>query len=268
MDHTTMLSIKEFSDFTGINESTLRYYDKIGLLSPSRRGENRYRYYLPFQVITVNFIKVLIRLGVPLTVIKTMSKHRTPQDMLILLAQQEAKLDRRLLELQASYSIIHTYRDTIQSGIFAHEHDICVQELDEARIILGDPTDFVGKAFYKPFMDFCNTAHEHNINLHYPVGGYYENINAFVNTPGQPTRFFSLDPHGKHRRSGGRYLVAYRRGYYGEFGDFPQKVLSYAQANALALHGPVFIIYLLDEVSIADRNQYLAQIVVSVAKKA
>ena len=48
MDKSTMLSIREFADFTGINESTLRYYHKIGLFSPSRRGENRYYlYYLP-----------------------------------------------------------------------------------------------------------------------------------------------------------------------------------------------------------------------------
>jgi len=263
-----MLSIKDFADFTGINESTLRYYDKIGLLSPSRRGENRYRYYLPHQILAVNFIKILIQLGVPLSVIKTMNKQRTPQDMLVLLAQQEAKLDRRLLDLQSSYSIIHTYRDSIQTGIFARERELGVQELDEARIILGAPTEFKGGAFYEPFMDFCNTAHEHNINLNYPVGGYYENMKAFVDAPGQPTRFFSLDPHGKHRRREGRYLVAYQRGYYGEFGDMPQKMLSYAQANALVFHGPLFIVYVLDEISIADRNQYLSQIAVGVTKKA
>ena len=268
MTPTTMLSIKDFADFTGINESTLRYYDKIGLLSPSRRGENRYRYYLPYQIIAVNFIKILIQLGVPLSVIKTLNKRRTPQDLLCLLAQQEAKLDRRLLDLQASYTIIHTYRDTIQAGIFAHEHEICVQELDEAHLTLGPPTDFQGEEFYKPFMNFCNAAHEYNINLNYPVGGYYENMQAFVDAPSQPTNFFSLDPHGTHKRREGRHLVAYQRGYYGELGDIPQKMLAHAQANALAFHGPLFVVYVLDEVSIADRNQYLSQIVVGVANKA
>ncbi|MCL2123438.1 MAG: MerR family transcriptional regulator, partial [Desulfovibrionaceae bacterium] len=116
MEHSTMLSIKDFANFTGINESTLRYYDQIGLVSPSYRGKNRYRYYLPPQVITINFIKVLTKLGVPLSVIKEMMKHRTPQDMLALLAQQENKLDMRLLDLQTAYSIIHTYRENIQAG--------------------------------------------------------------------------------------------------------------------------------------------------------
>ena len=265
--HTTLLSIKEFSDFTGISESTLRYYDKIGLLSPSHRGENRYRYYLPIQATLVNFIRVLINLGVPLAIIKEMNAHRTPQNMLALLAQQETKLDKRLRDLQTAYSIIHTYRDNIQTGIFANEHDIRVQALDEARLILGDPTDFSSGSFYKPFMAFCNSIQKHNININYPVGGYHENMTVFVNAPGQPTRFFSLDPYGQHRRKAGLHLVAYRRGYYGEFGDTAQKMLSYAQENALVFHGPVFVIYLLDEVCTIDHNQYLAQVVVGVRKK-
>jgi len=267
MDHTTMLSIKDFSDFTGISESTLRYYDKIGLLSPSRRGENRYRYYLPVQAILANFIRVLINLGVPLATIKEMNTRRTPQSMLALLAEQETKLNTRLRDLQTAYSIIHTYRDNIQAGIFAREHDICVQELDEGRLILGDPTDFSSGTFYKTFMDFCNSIQKHNININYPVGGYHENMAVFADAPGQPTRFFSLDPYGQHTRKAGLYLVAYRRGYYGEFGDIAQKMFAHAQKNALAFHGPVFVIYLLDEVSTINPDQYLAQIMVGVRKK-
>ena len=267
MGDLPMLSIKEFSDFTGLNESTLRYYDKIGLLSPELRGENRYRYYSPLQTITSNFIKVLIKLGVPLSTVKEMSKNRTPQSVLALLTHQENKLDTQLHELQTAYSIIHTYREIIQAGIFAHEHEIQIRELDETRVIFGEVTDFSsGCAFYEPFMKFCNTAHENNINLHYPIGGYYEDINVFVNTPGQPSRFFSLDPRGNSKRSAGKYLVAHGRGYYGEFGDLPQKLIAYGQANKLFFRGPLYIIYLLDEVSTTDHKQFLSQVVVGVSK--
>jgi len=262
-----MLSIKEFAAFTGINESTLRYYDKIGLLSPSRRGQNRYRYYLPVQAILVNFIRVLISLGVPISVIKEMTHHRSPQSMLDLLTQQESKLDKRLRDLQTAYSIIHTYRNNIQAGVLAREDDIRAQELDEGRLILGDPADFSSGPFYKPFMDFCNSAQKHNINTHYPVGGYHDNMALFLDAPGQPTRFFSMDPYGQHRREAGLYLVAHRRGYYGEFGDIAQKMLSYAQENALVFHGPVFAIYLLDEISIINPSQYLVQITAGVQRK-
>jgi DNA-binding transcriptional MerR regulator/effector-binding domain-containing protein len=263
-----MLSIKEFAEFTGLNESTLRYYDKIGLLSPELRGANNYRYYSPLQTITVDFIKVLIKVGVPLSTIAEMNKNRTPQSVLALLTQQENKLDAQLHELQTAYSIIHTYRNTIQAGMVAQEGDISVQTLDEARIILGQVNDFNGAAnFYEPFMRFCTTAHENNIDLHYPIGGYYEDIHVFLNTPSQPTRWFSLDPRGNSKRKAGRYLVAHNKGYYGEFGDLPQRMLAHAQAKGLSFCGPLYIIYLLDEISMADHKHYVSQIMVGISKK-
>ena len=267
MNDATMLSIKEFADFTGLPESTLRYYDKIGLLSPELRGENRYRYYTPMQAFTVEYLKVLIKVGVPLSTIKDMYKHRTPQGVLALLTKQEQKLDAQLHDLQTAYSILHTYRNTIQAGILAHEHDISLRTLDEAHIILGQLTDFSKTdTFYIPFMEFYNMAHENKIDLHYPIGGYYEDIGVFLKTPAQPTRFFSLDPRGDSKRSAGQYLVAHNKGYYGEFGDLPQKLVAHARANGLAFSGPLFVTYLLDEISVADPKQYLSQVVAGVSK--
>jgi len=268
MDSSTMLSIKEFSDFTGLSESTLRYYDKIGLLSPVCRGENRYRYYTPFQTIMINFIKVLSSLGVSLSVIRTMSNERTPQRMLALLAQQEKKLNMRLVDLQTTYSIIHTFRDNIQTGISVEENDIGVQEMEEICFALGQVNDFANsKTFYGPFMRFCSQAHENKINLKYPIGGYYETLDVFLKEPSQPTRFFSLDPSGDNRRKAGKYLVAYQKGYYGELEAVPKKLLAYAKKHNITLSGPLFVIYLLDEVSVINHTQYLSQVMVGVSKK-
>ena len=268
MDHTAMLSIKAFSDFTGINESTLRYYDKIGLLTPEFRGANNYRYYSPLQTITVDFIKVLIKVGVPLSTIRNMHKGRTPQSVLALLRQQENILDERLFELQTAYSIIHTYCNNIETGISAELRDISIQKLGDARIILGPEADFSNaKTFYEPFMQFCDAAHENKIDLHYPIGAYHENIEVFLDAPGRPTRWFSLDPRGNSKRSAGQYLVTYHQGYYGEFEGIPQRLAAYAQANNIVFKGPVYVIYLLDEISVADHKRYVSQIMVGVSKK-
>jgi len=267
MNGATILSIKDFADFTGLPESTLRYYDKIGLLSPERRGENRYRYYTPVQAFSVEYLKVLIKVGVPLSAIKNIYKKRMPEDVLALLTKQEQKLDAQLHELQKAFSILHTYRNTIQAGILADEDDISVHALDEKLITLGEVTDFSNTdSFYGPFMDFYMQARESNIDLHYPIGGYYASIDDFLKAPGQPTRFFSLDPRGNSKRSAGQYLVAHNKGYYGEFGDLPQKLVAYAKTNRLTFRGPLFVVYLLDEISVADHKNYLAQIVVSVSK--
>ena len=38
-------SIKELSELVGVSARTLRYYDEIGLLKPSRVNDAGYRYY-------------------------------------------------------------------------------------------------------------------------------------------------------------------------------------------------------------------------------
>ena len=40
-----MSTVKEVSRIAGVTPRTLRYYDKIGLLKPSRIADNGYRYY-------------------------------------------------------------------------------------------------------------------------------------------------------------------------------------------------------------------------------
>ena len=268
MDSSTLLSIKNFSEFTGIKQSTLRYYDEIGLLSPVARGENNYRYYTPDQIIVLNFIKVLINLNVPLSTIKDLLINRTPESILELLGQQEIKLDAQLHALQTAYSVVHTFRENIQAGLLADISKFSVRVLEETSVIIGDTNTFDETGiFYKPFIEFCNKAEEKRINLDYPIGGYHESFDAFYKTPGQPDRWFSLDPRGNYKRQAGLHLVGYTQGYYGVFGDLPQKMVDYAQAHDLMIHGPVFVIYLLDEVSMIDPSKYLAQITVGVKKK-
>lgn len=52
-----MLKIGELAKQTGVSVGTLRYYESLGLLKPSQRAENGYRYYVDDTVQRVQFIK-------------------------------------------------------------------------------------------------------------------------------------------------------------------------------------------------------------------
>ena len=264
MNDSTLLSIREFAKMAGMQQSALRYYDKIGLFKPEARGENNYRYYTPLQLITIKFITVLADLGVPLTKIKDMTDNRTPESVIDLLTRQEMKLDRQMHQLRIAYSIIHTYRNNIQNGLLANENYIRVEEIDEAEelyIVLGPDNDFSDKdTFYEPFIDFCDASKANRINLNYPIGGYHHDMDSFLQAPGKPNKFYSLDPFGASKIPAGRYLAGHYRGYYGEFGDLPQRMASYARENGLAFKGAVYVLYLLDEVCTVNPDQYLARV--------
>lgn len=263
------LSIKEFSKFTGIGQTTLRYWDDIGLFVPAKRDpDNNYRYYSPEQIIAVNFITVMSSLKVPLKTISEVGQKRDPELIIDMIEQQENILDMEMRRLRESYSIIHTRRELIKRGLRADESKISVQYRDEQPIILGPPTEFKGnEPFYEPFKRFCSAAREMRINLNYPIGGYHESVESFLNAPGKPDRFFSLDPTGYDKQAAGDYMLGFKRGYYGEINDLAERMKAYADEQSLALTGSVYIVYLHDETCVNDPSQYLAQACIAVARK-
>ena len=63
-------SIQEMSKLAGVTTRALRWYDKIGLLKPSRTAESGYRYYGPAEVDRLQDILYYRALGVELARIR------------------------------------------------------------------------------------------------------------------------------------------------------------------------------------------------------
>ncbi len=265
------LSVNEFSKFSGIEKTTLRYWDEIGLFSPAKRDpNNNYRYYSPDQLIAVHFVTVLSELNIPLKSIDSMKNERNPKSVIQLIEHQEKLLDQEMRKLQERYSVIHERRASILEGIKAlkSESGIEVTYLEEMAGVLGPPNAFGdGEDFHDPFSRFCHLADELRINVNYQIGGFHETPDSFLEHPGQPDRFISYDPSGNYKRPAGNYLVAYSRGYYGQFGDLPEKIKAYTAENALALSGPAFTTYVFDEICLDDPSQYLVQVCVAASKR-
>jgi DNA-binding transcriptional MerR regulator len=262
------LSIKEFADLVGMTAAAIRHYGKKEIFQPAKHGidlENKYRYYAPTQITTIKMIRVLTEIGVPLDTIKALADDRSPEKLIKLLSRQKGIVADELSYLQDVYSIICTFLDLMIEGISAIESEIYVTEYSERKILLGNKNDFcMTVGFYREFMRFCNTPHDPPLNLSYPVGGFFESMDVFLNNPSQPTRFFSLDPRGKQTREAGLYLIGYTRGYYGQTNDLPKRMSAFARKNGLVFNGPVYNLYLFDEMSIADTEQYLLQASASV----
>jgi len=159
------------------------------------------------------------------------------------------------------------YRYYSPTQITAIEDEITVVDMPELRVSLGAVNDFTDSyKFFREFICFCQTPHKPILNLAYPIGGYFEDMTAFLDEPSQPTQFFSLDPKGCDHKEAGLYLVGYTRGYYGDTNNLPDRMIAYAKDNDLTFSGPVYELYLFDEVCITDPKQYLLQITASVTK--
>ena len=264
------LSVKEFADIVGISVDTLRYYDREGVFQPAKRGsenEGNYRYYAPMQITTVKMIRVLTEIGVPLKTIKEMTEGRTPEKILKLLTDNREKVADEIRFLNDVYSVINIFHELISIGISTTESKIMVSELPEKPIILGGLTDFSESTeFYGEFLNFCNASREPEINLSYPIGGYWESMDAFINESTRPRRFYSLDPNGCEKMPSGLYLNGCTRGYYGETNDLPGRMDAFAKENGLIFTGAVYNYYLFDEISITEPKNYLLKVSASVSE--
>lgn len=64
------MKISEFEKVSGLSRDTLRYYEKIGILTPPSRGSNSYREYGQVQLDELAFIQKGKEIGFGLSVIQ------------------------------------------------------------------------------------------------------------------------------------------------------------------------------------------------------
>ena len=94
-----MFTVKQLSRMAGITPRTLHYYDEIGLLKPSRVGDNGYRYYGEEALLRLQQILLYRELDLPLEDIKQIMGRRD-FDVLSALERHKAELGKRIDRLE------------------------------------------------------------------------------------------------------------------------------------------------------------------------
>jgi DNA-binding transcriptional MerR regulator len=104
-----MFTVKQLSKLAGVTPRTLHHYDAIGLLKPSRVGENGYRYYGEESLLRLQQILFYRELGIPLEDIKKIMGRRD-FDVLGALRSHREALQKQVTRLNR---LIHTVDNTI-----------------------------------------------------------------------------------------------------------------------------------------------------------
>jgi MerR family transcriptional regulator, thiopeptide resistance regulator len=94
-----MFTVKQIAHMAGITPRTLHYYDQIGLLKPSRVGENGYRYYGEEAMLRLQQILLYRELELPLDEIKTIMVSRE-FDTLGALENHREELRKRIHQME------------------------------------------------------------------------------------------------------------------------------------------------------------------------
>ena len=94
-----MFTVKQLSRLAGVTPRTLHHYDAIGLLKPSRVGENGYRYYGEESLLLLQQILFYRELDLPLDDIKKIMGRRG-FDVLSALEGHKGELRKRIERLE------------------------------------------------------------------------------------------------------------------------------------------------------------------------
>jgi DNA-binding transcriptional MerR regulator len=104
-----MFTVKQLSKLAGVTPRTLHHYDDIGLLKPSRLGDNGYRYYGEDAVLRLQQILFYRELDIPLDDIKKIMGRRDFDVMGALQSHKEA-LSKQVVRINR---LIQTVDNTI-----------------------------------------------------------------------------------------------------------------------------------------------------------
>ena len=88
-----MVTIKEAELLTGITRQNIRYYEKMGLIYPSREKENQYRKYNKDDIRRLKLIYMFRKLDMPLEEIQQILDGR--KDLQEALEQQKEQLRQK-----------------------------------------------------------------------------------------------------------------------------------------------------------------------------
>jgi DNA-binding transcriptional MerR regulator len=123
------MKIAEVSEHYGLSADTLRYYERIGLLSPVNRGRSGIRDYCDADIRRVEFIKCMRSAGIPVeTLIEyvglVQQGDQTIEARKEILKEQREQLAARMKEMQKTLDLLDHKIEVYENAVLTREKEI------------------------------------------------------------------------------------------------------------------------------------------------
>jgi DNA-binding transcriptional MerR regulator len=154
-------SIQEIAKMAGTTSRTLRHYDDIGLLKPSRTGHNGYRFYDGAALVTLQRILLLRELGLGLPVIAGVLAHETDAARALgthleWLSQEQDRLARQIAAVRQTIEAVKGSEELMAEKMFdGFDH---TQYKDEVEERWGKESYAKGDSWWRGMSDDEKTA--------------------------------------------------------------------------------------------------------------
>ncbi|MCD7749891.1 MAG: MerR family transcriptional regulator [Oscillospiraceae bacterium] len=134
-------TVGEAAKLAGVTRETLRHYDRVGLVRPSRRDEwTGYRYYTEQDVVRLKTVRALQQMDLPLREIRRVLAYESLEQIIVFLEEAERRADEKIASLEYSKAKIQLARRDYETKLLAGEqgNEAAVRRLPERVILLSD----------------------------------------------------------------------------------------------------------------------------------
>ena len=175
-------SVGEAAKAVHTTSETLRHYDRIGLVKPSRKDEwTNYRYYTEQDIVRLNTVRALQLMDLPLKEIKKVLEYDDLEKIVDFLAQAEKKADEKIAALQYSKSKIQLAKAGYERKLQGKQKSgkTFIKDYPERVILLSDtlemPTLDNLRNYLSHFYDKVTPALKEQFSFEDLAGIYTEN---------------------------------------------------------------------------------------------
>ena len=294
-------TISEISRLYGIGVDSLRYYERIGALSP-RRGENNYRLYSLKDIYRLNIIRDLLTLGFSVKQIGEYLGRQNVESTLSMLEEEKEKIRQQRERLKQMERAIGERMEhlekfrTVEAGRFACVScpERCCLQLN-AEIRRDEEMDYAVKRLQKRHEDKIRSLGEREIGASVSVQDVENGIDnlfhsVFIILEEGPGKKENPGKEAGRQLSGGKtsggkpddgrnddersdgllilpageYLTVYYRGGYQQSPERIRELLAEAGRRRLAVEGDVLEWYPVDNRYTVDAGEFVTRLQVKV----
>ena len=269
------ITLGNLAKLAHMGRDTLSFYSRKGLIRPVYVGENGYKYFLPEQVQTINFIRFYRKLDFPLETIQHMLDTQQKLDEESAFKNQQAYLKQKIEDFRSAEKFLENEKRFLRYIIENQNDTPFIEEIEEKRFYLtpirfchslnvGDNAQKISDFFIR---DGSFRIPEYPICCVIPREALQEgHFCAYVHgdAAGENDRdsLTSGEEDGTIVRSAGRYASMIHSGGTGTIFPSIKKVLDYLEREGIAVAGDAYVInsYNFLNVTEGQNSDYIIQI--------
>jgi len=267
-------SISQLSKVFSMPESTLRYYDKIGLFIPiDVNNDTGYRYYSAEQFERLNIIQYLKCLGIPLREIKNHFENRDEKLLLKILIQFREVTEKKIDDLAINQNRFNKRIEELKSTLNINELGIVrIQRLTQRNSLCISE-----QIRNRPELEICLKILEKKIRVKSTL--FIGRVGVSIAQQDLECRDFttyssiSIFPeevieaeHSLVTLADGEYACIYCRNTFFEATEYYEKLLDYINTQGYVIAGDSVERLIIDQFITKDCTKHLLEIQIPIKK--